>query len=35
MGTDEQWNAVPSISWWEEQKKEEEYLKQSNPLAAQ
>jgi hypothetical protein len=29
--TDEQWKAVPSISWWEDQKKGEEYIKQSNP----
>ena len=27
--TDEQWKAVPSISWWEDRKPGAEYIKQS------
>jgi hypothetical protein len=33
--TDEQWKAVPSISWWEDQKQGAEYIKQSKPRTTQ
>jgi len=33
--TDEQWKAVPSISWWEDQKQGAEYIKQSKPRTIQ
>lgn len=33
--TDEQWKAVPSISWWEDRKQGAEYIKQSKPLTTQ
>jgi len=33
--TDEQWKAVPSISWWEDRKQGAEYIKQSKPRTTQ
>ncbi len=33
--TDEQWKAVPSIGWWEDQKQGAEYIKQSKPRTTQ
>jgi len=30
--TEEQWNIVPSIRWWEDQKMGAEYIKQSKPV---
>ena len=33
--TAEQWKAVPSISWWEDQKQGAEFIKQSKPRTIQ
>ena len=30
--TEDQWKAVPSISWWEDQKAGKEYLEQQKPV---
>jgi hypothetical protein len=33
--TPEQWSAVPSVTWWEDQKKGAEYIAQSKPMSPQ
>ncbi len=30
--TDKQWNNVPSVQWWEDQKLKKDYIKQSKPV---
>jgi hypothetical protein len=33
--TDEQWKAVPSVQWWENQRDGEIYIKQSKPVTVE
>ncbi len=33
--TQEQWNNVPSVQWWKDQKQGEIYIKQSKPVTPQ
>lgn len=33
--TDEQWDNVPSVQWWENQRQGEIYIKQSKPVTTE
>jgi hypothetical protein len=33
--TEEQWDNVPSVQWWEDQKLKKDYLEQSKPVTPQ
>jgi hypothetical protein len=33
--TDKQWNTVPSVAWWEDSKKQGEYIEQSKPATVE
>lgn len=33
--TDKQWDNVPSVQWWENQKQGEIYIKQSKPVTTE
>ena len=32
---EEQWNNVPSLQWWEDQKLKKDYLEQSKPVTTE